>query len=74
MRDPPRFPAPAPTISSPCVDLCRLDAASGLCAGCGRTNAEIAAWLSMDEKRRRDIMAELPARRARAAMGGVSRR
>ena len=65
MRDPLACPREAPTISSPCVDLCRLESPGGPCAGCGRTAEEIAAWLSMDEKRRREIMAQLPARRAR---------
>jgi hypothetical protein len=64
MRDPLAFPPKAPEISSPCVDLCRLESPGGPCAGCGRTAEEIAAWLSMDEKRRREIMAQLPARRA----------
>ena len=38
---------------SPCVAVCRMDDASGLCAGCLRTLDEIAAWgvLSDDERR-----------------------
>jgi hypothetical protein len=39
-----------------------LDTATGLCSGCGRTRAEIAAWGAMGEDRRRAIMAELGAR------------
>ena len=31
-------------IASPCIDVCKIDEASGLCLGCWRTLAEIAAW------------------------------
>jgi predicted Fe-S protein YdhL (DUF1289 family) len=49
-------------ISTPCIKVCIVDGASGLCIGCGRTLAEIAGWGGMDEQRRRTIMDELPAR------------
>jgi predicted Fe-S protein YdhL (DUF1289 family) len=52
------------TISSPCVKVCAVDARAGLCIGCGRTLAEIAAWAGMEEARRRAIMGELPERLA----------
>jgi len=51
-------------IQSPCVKICTLDAAAGLCLGCGRTLAEIAAWTSIVADERARIMAELPARLA----------
>lgn len=40
-------------IASPCINLCRLDDATGLCRGCLRTLDEIAGWsaASADEKR-----------------------
>jgi predicted Fe-S protein YdhL (DUF1289 family) len=53
-------------ISTPCIKVCAVDGASGLCVGCGRTLREIAAWTHYDEPRRRRIMAELPARLAAA--------
>jgi len=31
-------------LPSPCVGVCRMDAASSLCLGCWRTLAEIAGW------------------------------
>ena len=38
---------------SPCISVCRMDAATGLCEGCFRTLEEIAAWgLASDEERR----------------------
>ena len=56
-----------PTVSTPCIKVCIVDGKNGLCVGCGRTLAEIAAWGAMDEERRRAIMTELPARLAKAA-------
>ncbi|MBS0385391.1 MAG: DUF1289 domain-containing protein [Proteobacteria bacterium] len=57
-------------ISTPCIKVCIVDGASGLCIGCGRTLAEIAAWGGMDEARRRSIMDELPARLKKTGVGG----
>ena len=54
-----------PAIASPCVKICAVDGASGLCIGCLRTLAEIAAWGGLSPGERARIMAELPARRDR---------
>jgi uncharacterized protein len=51
-------------IETPCNKVCVLDAASGLCVGCGRTGAEIGSWIGMTAQERRRIMAALPARLA----------
>lgn len=51
-------------IESPCVKLCEIDPAREICRGCGRTPAEIGAWLRYSVAERRLIMAELPARLA----------
>ena len=53
-----------PAIKSPCIQVCEMDAASGLCIGCARTIQEIARWGSMRDDERAAIMAKLPARRA----------
>ena len=50
------------TILSPCIKVCVIDAVSGLCAGCGRSLAEIAGWAGMSDAERRRIMQELPSR------------
>ena len=50
-------------IASPCVDVCVIDEAAGLCEGCARTSEEIACWITYTPRQRREIMAELPARR-----------
>ena len=52
-----------PSVTSPCVDVCEIDAASGWCAGCMRTLDEIAAWGSLDALARRAVWKQLPARR-----------
>jgi predicted Fe-S protein YdhL (DUF1289 family) len=48
--------------SSPCIGVCTLGS-DGLCEGCLRTGAEIAAWAGMAEEERRRIMdSVLPSR------------
>ena len=49
-------------IETPCIKVCTMDAASGLCSGCGRTLDEIARWGSMSDAGRGEIMAVLPQR------------
>ncbi|WP_066547817.1 MULTISPECIES: DUF1289 domain-containing protein [unclassified Sphingomonas] len=51
-------------VASPCINVCRIDDATGWCAGCGRTLTEIAGWVRSDPAARRAILAELPARLA----------
>lgn len=51
-------------IESPCILVCSVDEKTGYCFGCGRTRAEIAAWLTMTPAERRAVMEELPARLA----------
>ncbi|MGA7544388.1 MAG: DUF1289 domain-containing protein [Methyloceanibacter sp.] len=50
-------------METTCVNVCELDARSGLCMGCARTLDEIARWGEMSVDERRAIMALLPARR-----------
>jgi predicted Fe-S protein YdhL (DUF1289 family) len=59
-------------VASPCIRLCSIDPLSELCAGCGRTLAEIGAWMRLSGEERRAIMEALPSRMA-AAKGGVRR-
>ena len=57
--------ASARAILSPCIGICRLDT-EGLCEGCHRTGAEIAAWRQMsDDERLRFMDVVLPEREAR---------
>jgi predicted Fe-S protein YdhL (DUF1289 family) len=55
--------APPGGVASPCVNLCRMDAASGWCAGCMRSIDEIVAWSRLDDAGKRTVWARLPARR-----------
>ena len=50
-------------MESPCIKVCAIDPATGLCAGCFRSRGEIAGWTAMTDTERRRIMDELPARR-----------
>ena len=55
-------------MQSPCINVCAIDPATGLCAGCARSLAEIAGWAAMTDAERRRIMRELPARRVQARL------
>lgn len=48
--------------STPCIKVCAVSGQLGLCIGCGRTLAEIAAWGRLSEAERLAIMEALPAR------------
>jgi uncharacterized protein len=50
-------------VSSPCVDICRLDARGQQCIGCRRTIEEIAEWSRASEARRREILRNVAARK-----------
>ena len=49
-------------MESPCILVCSIDMTTGYCFGCGRTRDEIGGWTLYSPERRREIMAELPAR------------
>lgn len=51
-------------IMSPCINVCVLHPATGLCLGCARSGDEIADWGAMNDADRAEIMAELPDRSA----------
>ena len=57
--------------SSPCVNVCEMDAASGWCRGCARRLDEIAGWGGAPEARQRHIRAQLPERRAVLRRSGL---
>jgi uncharacterized protein len=58
----PILPTQMPGTTSPCINLCRIDPASGLCRGCRRTIDEIAAWAAMTDGERRAVVALLATR------------
>ncbi|MBS1176785.1 MAG: hypothetical protein H6R06_1197 [Proteobacteria bacterium] len=50
-------------ITSPCINVCRMDAATGWCEGCQRTLQEIATWSGLAEADKRAVWQALPERR-----------
>jgi len=67
-HDPPTMPSPLDTsVVSPCINICRMDPATGLCEGCLRTIDEIAGWAGMSDDAKRVVLEELAVRRARLA-------
>jgi len=64
----PGIPAPPNAgVASPCSNVCRMDAASGFCEGCLRTIDEIAAWSTMSDAQKRDVLERLAPRRSALA-------
>jgi len=59
-------------IPSPCIGVCRMDPATGLCAGCMRTLDEIAAWPRASHVQRLQIVEQLRARRRAAGRTSVA--
>ena len=50
-------------MKSPCIKVCQMDPARGVCIGCCRTLDEIARWGGMEPREQEAVMAELPGRR-----------
>ena len=51
------------SVPSPCVDVCRMDAATGWCEGCLRTITEITAWSRLDDSAKAQVWVQLGERR-----------
>lgn len=52
-----------PRVESPCINVCRIDARSGLCEGCARSLDEIATWGQASDAERQRVIDQLPQRR-----------
>jgi hypothetical protein len=61
-----RMRQPGVTVPSPCINVCRLDERSGLCAGCLRTLDEIGAWSRLGDADKLAVWAQLESRVAPA--------
>jgi uncharacterized protein len=61
-------------VASPCINICRIDAASGWCEGCMRSLDEIAAWSVLDDAAKQAVVVQLGRRRwqLRQAAGGAA--
>lgn len=55
--------AAAAAVETPCMQICVIDDADGLCVGCARTLTEIAEWGSYSAAQRSAVMLQLPVRR-----------
>ena len=51
-------------VRSPCISVCRIDDATGFCAGCYRSLEEIAGWGMMSDDRKALVWEALGRRRA----------
>ena len=49
-------------LPSPCVSVCRMGFATGLCQGCLRTLEEITAWSQLDDEGKRAIWGRIEQR------------
>lgn len=52
-------------VPSPCVKICQMDPADGLCIGCRRTLQEIADWLEMSPAAQLATLQRIAQRRQR---------
>ena len=50
-------------VKSPCVEVCRMDPAKEVCAGCWRTLDEIARWRDMGDAERQAVLVAVAERR-----------
>jgi predicted Fe-S protein YdhL (DUF1289 family) len=51
-------------VPSPCINICRMVPATGLCEGCMRTIDEIVAWGRADDDYKRAVWTEIRRREA----------
>lgn len=49
-------------LPSPCVAVCRMEIATGLCQGCLRTLEEITAWSRLNDEGKRAIWGQIEQR------------
>ena len=61
----PSYRPPKP-ILTPCVLVCVIHPATGLCLGCHRTNEEIERWRTYSDDERAEILAQLRIRKKNA--------
>ncbi len=55
-------------VPSPCISVCRMSAATGLCEGCFRTLDEIGSWSRLSDEGKRVVWRALGERAGAAAL------
>ena len=58
------------SVPSPCVSVCQMEEASGLCLGCRRTIDEIRDWIILTPDEKRAVLARIEERNQRLASAG----
>lgn len=56
-------------VPSPCINVCEMVPATGLCRGCLRTMDEICAWSTASDDEKRAIWAAIGRREAQIDWG-----
>lgn len=56
-------------VPSPCINLCQMAPATGLCQGCLRTIDEIVAWGTASDDYKRAVWVEIRRREAEIDWG-----
>ena len=57
-------PFDSENVPSPCTQVCRIDEATGWCAGCFRRLEEIGGWSALSNADKRAVWARIAERRA----------
>ena len=52
------------SVPSPCISVCQVDNATGLCLGCRRDIDEIRDWPILSAEQKRQVLANIEARKA----------
>jgi predicted Fe-S protein YdhL (DUF1289 family) len=55
------------SVPSPCISVCQMEEASGLCLGCRRTIDEIRDWIILTPEEKRAVLARIEQRKGRLA-------
>lgn len=61
---------PPADVPSPCVKVCAMDDASGLCIGCARTLGEIAGWSQFTPQQKLAVWQRINERKNRTSAPG----
>ena len=60
------------SVPSPCISVCQMEGATGLCLGCRRTVDEIRDWIILTPDEKRAVLARIADRKQRLGEGGAA--
>jgi predicted Fe-S protein YdhL (DUF1289 family) len=60
------------SVPSPCISVCQMEEATGLCLGCRRTIDEIRDWIILTPEEKQEVLARIAERKERLAAGGAA--